>query len=213
MQENEARQDKDNGQYALIDALVKKAKAGDSGAQTQLLIAYTPLIKSMIKRYVYDTYSYEDALQEGCLIILAALRRYDPEKGVYFSAYIKRQLFYHFVQKPKETEKQAEKNALRLDEETGEEALLFSELLAAPKSGVEEVIEKREADAHQAHQTASLAALMERLAPRQRQAICAHYFGGCRVRDMAVEWNLSENAGSQLIHRGLRRLAALIKEI
>lgn len=32
MQENEAQQDKDNGQYALIDALVKKAKAGDSGA-------------------------------------------------------------------------------------------------------------------------------------------------------------------------------------
>lgn len=51
----------------------------------------------MVKRYVYDTGSYEDALQEGYLVLLTAIRAYAPERGVYFSAYVKRQLFYHFV--------------------------------------------------------------------------------------------------------------------
>ena len=82
-----------DGQYALIDALVLSARAGVAEAQTQLLIAYTPLVKSMVKRYVYDTGSYEDALQEGYLVLLTAIRAYAPERGVYFSAYVKRQLF------------------------------------------------------------------------------------------------------------------------
>lgn len=202
-----------DGQYALIDALVLSARAGVAEAQTQLLIAYTPLVKSMVKRYVYDTGSYEDALQEGYLVLLTAIRAYAPERGVYFSAYVKRQLFYHFVQKPKMAEKQAERNALRLDEEAGGEALPLGELLAAPESAVEEVIERREAADTRARQAAGLGQMVKKLAPRQQAAIRAHYLEGRRVRDMAAEWELSENAVSQLIHRGLRRLASLIKEI
>lgn len=200
-------------QYAIIDALVLAAKTGGAEAQTELLIAYTPLIKSMVKRYIYDTGSYEDALQEGFLVLLTAIRHYEPERGVYFSVYVKRQLFYHFVQKPKEAEKQAERNALRLDEEAGGEALPFNELLAAPGSGVEEVIESREAASSRTRQAASLGRMVKKLAPRQQAAIRAHYLEGCRVKDMAEEWDLSENAVSQLIHRGLRRLASLIREI
>lgn len=202
-----------DAQYAIIDALVQASKIGDAEAQTELLIAYTPLIKSMVKRYIYDTGSYEDALQEGFLVLLTAIRYYEPERGVYFSAYVKRQLFYHFVQKPKEAEKQAERNALRLDDEAGDEALPLNELLAAPGSGVEEVIENREAASCRIRQAAGLDRVIKKLAPRQQAAIRAHYLEGCRVRDMAEKWDLSENAVSQLIHRGLRRLASLIKEI
>ncbi|WP_195269375.1 sigma-70 family RNA polymerase sigma factor [Eubacterium sp. 1001713B170207_170306_E7] len=200
-------------QYDLINSLVRRGQLGDSEAQTQLLIAYTPLIKSMVKRYVYDWACYEDAMQEGCLVLLTALRCYEPQKGVYFSAYIKRQLFYHFVQKPKEAERHSEKKALSLDSDPGGEVPALKEQLAAPGSSVEEVIGNREADALRARRSESLEPLVECLAPRQRRAIRAHYLEGRRVTDLAAQWGMSENAVSQLLHRGLRRLSCLMKKV
>lgn len=71
-----------------INSLVTKAKNGDEYAKEKLLEANSPLIKSLIKRYIGKGIEYDDLYQLGCLGFVKAIYNFDESFNVKFSTYV-----------------------------------------------------------------------------------------------------------------------------
>lgn len=67
--------------------LYRKNKEGDTEARDKLVSYNLPLVRAMAGRYAFKAGDYDDLYQEGCLGLLKALEKYDPEKGAKFSTY------------------------------------------------------------------------------------------------------------------------------
>ena len=67
--------------------LIAKAKAGDEEAKTVLFEENSPLIKSLIKRFLNKGIDYEDLYQLGCVGFLKAISNFNASFGVKFSTY------------------------------------------------------------------------------------------------------------------------------
>jgi RNA polymerase sigma factor (sigma-70 family) len=71
----------------VLDELVRRAQTGDRDAREQLIERMLPLVSSIARTYRTPGLEHADLVQEGCVGILRALRRFDPERGVPFPAY------------------------------------------------------------------------------------------------------------------------------
>ncbi|MBR2970019.1 MAG: SigB/SigF/SigG family RNA polymerase sigma factor [Clostridia bacterium] len=69
--------------FALLDL----AKNGDNLAKEQLITINSPLIKSIIKRYLNKGVDYDDLYQLGALGFVKAINNYDPSFNVKFTTY------------------------------------------------------------------------------------------------------------------------------
>lgn len=67
--------------------LVIKAKQGDEHAKEQLVLQNSPLIKSLLKRYIGKGVEYDDLYQLGCLGFVKAINKFDPQYKVKFTTY------------------------------------------------------------------------------------------------------------------------------
>lgn len=67
--------------------LLEKAKSGDDLAKEQLITLNSPLIKSVIKRYINKGIEYDDLYQLGALGFVKAINNYDPTFNVKFTTY------------------------------------------------------------------------------------------------------------------------------
>lgn len=68
--------------------LVKLAQNGDEEAKEILTKENSPLIKSVIRRFVSKGIEYDDLFQLGCLGFIKAIRNFKEEFGVKFSTYV-----------------------------------------------------------------------------------------------------------------------------
>jgi RNA polymerase sigma factor (sigma-70 family) len=71
----------------VLEALVSRAQAGDARAREELIEHLLPLVNSIARRYRTAGLERADLIQEGCVGILRALQRFEPERGVPFSLY------------------------------------------------------------------------------------------------------------------------------
>ena len=67
--------------------LIFNAKNGDEHAKNKLIQENSPLIKSVIKKYLNKGIEYDDLFQLGSLGFLKAINNFNPEFGVKFSTY------------------------------------------------------------------------------------------------------------------------------
>lgn len=67
--------------------LVIKAKQGDEQAKALLVQQNSPLIKSLLKRYIGKGVEYDDLYQLGCLGFVKAINKFDPKYKVKFTTY------------------------------------------------------------------------------------------------------------------------------
>ena len=67
--------------------LVSDAKLGNELAKEKLLSENSPLIKSVIKKYINKGIEFDDLYQLGCLGFLKAINNFDISFGVKFSTY------------------------------------------------------------------------------------------------------------------------------
>ena len=67
--------------------LVIIAKQGDEHAKEQLVLQNSPLIKSLLKRYIGKGVEYDDLYQLGCLGFVKAINKFDPQYKVKFTTY------------------------------------------------------------------------------------------------------------------------------
>lgn len=68
-------------------ALVEQAKKGDNQAKEKLISLNSPLIKSIVKRYLNKGIEYDDLYQLGAMGFIKALNNYNPEFNVKFTTY------------------------------------------------------------------------------------------------------------------------------
>ena len=68
--------------------LITKAKAGDESAKTILFEQNSPLIKSVIKRFIGKGIEYDDLYQIGTIGLLKAINNFDASFNVKFSTYV-----------------------------------------------------------------------------------------------------------------------------
>ena len=73
-------------QEELLD-YIRKAKNGDEKAKDIIFTSNTPLIKSIIRRFVNNGVEYEDLYQIACVGFLKAINNFDESFGVKFSTY------------------------------------------------------------------------------------------------------------------------------
>ena len=60
-------------------ALLIEAKEGSDSAKTELLQRNSPLIKSIVKRYIGKGVDYDDLYQLGCMGFVKAINKYDDK--------------------------------------------------------------------------------------------------------------------------------------
>ena len=74
-------------EISAINELIIKAKNGDNAAKEILITENSPLIKSVIKKYLNKGIEFEDLFQLGSLGFLKAINNFDESFGVKFSTY------------------------------------------------------------------------------------------------------------------------------
>lgn len=68
--------------------LIKKAQNGDLESKEKLVVENSPLIKSIIKRYVGKGVEYDDLFQLGAMGFVKAINNFSEEFNVKFSTYV-----------------------------------------------------------------------------------------------------------------------------
>ncbi|MDR0850422.1 MAG: sigma-70 family RNA polymerase sigma factor [Christensenellaceae bacterium] len=66
---------------------IRQAKQGNETAKTTLITENSPLIKSVLKHYLYKGVDYDDLYQLGCMGFLKAINNFDESFNVKFSTY------------------------------------------------------------------------------------------------------------------------------
>jgi RNA polymerase primary sigma factor len=67
--------------------LARRVQLGDAEAKQRMIEANLRLVISIAKRYRCRSMSFEDLVQEGIIGLMAAVTRFDPDKGYRFSTY------------------------------------------------------------------------------------------------------------------------------
>lgn len=73
--------------------LIEKAKK-DKEAMYEVVEAFMPLIKKVVRLYEKDYENFEDEIQEGRLILIKCIRGYDISSNCPFEAYVKKAVYH-----------------------------------------------------------------------------------------------------------------------
>lgn len=70
-----------------MDALLRRAQAGDEDAREKLIEGNLRLVLSVIQRFDKRGENPDDLFQVGCIGLIKAISNFDPDKQVRFSTY------------------------------------------------------------------------------------------------------------------------------
>ena len=65
----------------------RQAAAGDEQARNKLISSNLRFVIVLAKKYAYSGIPVEDLIDEGCIGLIHAIKRFDPEKGYHFLSY------------------------------------------------------------------------------------------------------------------------------
>src|SRR5690242_20895015 len=74
-------------QAACTNGLFTRSHGGDADAREQLVAEFTPLARSLARRYNNTSEPYEDLCQVAQVGLVKAVDRYDPGRGLPFQAF------------------------------------------------------------------------------------------------------------------------------
>lgn len=74
--------------YAVDNSLlIQRVAIGDEDAKNELILQNMGLVHSIVRRFLGRGHEAEDLFQIGCIGLIQAAKRFDPEYGVMFSTY------------------------------------------------------------------------------------------------------------------------------
>lgn len=176
---------------------VRKAQDGGQSAREMVVLAYRPMVCTAIKKYVYDHSLWEEAYQEGQLAILKAIDDYDGDRGVYFSVFLRKTLYYAMMDLNRRS-KRPEMDSLEA-QNRDEEGLTLAERLEDERADVDGHFETQE-------RRRALAGWIEGLPAGQRRIIEGRYGGEIKPRELAENLGLSIKTVENLHTRAIKRL-------
>lgn len=151
--------------------IILKARC-DETVRLDLIKSFEPLIKKCIKYYVKNPTYYNDAYQEGCMIILYCIKHYDINSNYPFEAYLKKSMLYamkHFSRKIKE--------CASLDESINEDGGCLYDIIDCGENVEEDNIKRDE--------IRKLRAELAKLTDGQRHVIECVYFKNMKLKELA----------------------------
>ena len=184
----------DNMENNEMILLVRGARQRDTRCQLALIEGFRPLMLSMIRRYIYEMDAVDDYLSEAAIVLLNAVETFNEDLGVPFSGYLKKELFYYFVNVAK-----VHQNFYSLDSSAGDEdsfSLLNSLADATDIEG----------DYLRAADLSALQQYLPRLRERQRWIIEEHYGKNRSFREIAGSIGVSANSLVKLHRRAIADL-------
>lgn len=184
----------DNMENNEMILLVRGARQRDTRCQLALIDGFRPLMLSMIRRYIYEMDAVDDYLSEAAIVLLNAVETFNEDLGVPFSGYLKKELFYYFVNVAK-----VHQNFYSLDSSAGDEdsfSLLNSLADATDIEG----------DYLRAADLSALQQYLPRLRERQRWIIEEHYGKNRSFREIAGSIGVSANSLVKLHRRAIADL-------
>ncbi|WP_195268703.1 sigma-70 family RNA polymerase sigma factor [Eubacterium sp. 1001713B170207_170306_E7] len=193
MQERQKRED-----YTALDALVRRAQQGDRSAMEGLLLAFKPMLWSVISRYVYDNSEYEDAYQEACAAFIQGVRDFALEARVYFQTFMQRRLSHYFLKRREGRFNASLTGAVSLDTpvEGADGAVALIELILDERADVEGACVASE-------QRAACLRAFRRLSPGQKQVLRWQYLEKGTLSELAARKGVSPAAVTQTHKRAL----------
>lgn len=174
--------------------LVRGARQRDTQCQLVLIESFRPLMLSMIRRYVYEVDAVDDYLSEAAIVLLNAVETFDEDLGVPFSGYLKKELFYYFVNVAKSYQ-QVESLDLAIG---ADESLSLLDLLADPAD--------IEGDYVRSEDLSALQRYLPQLRDRQRWVIEEHYGKNRSFRELAEVMGVTANSLVKLHRRAIADL-------
>lgn len=184
--------------FTDLEALVLKAKAKEGEAAQKLIMAFGPLIWSLIDRYVYDKSDYEDAYQDACCTFLTAIQDFSLEVGVYFQVFIKSRLTHYFQKRREDRFNRSLKADDSLDRvvQGKDGAIALMALIIDEQTNLEATCILKE----------QLMAQIASLTPGQKEILCYKASGQGTLKAYAKQKNISPAAASRLYSRGINKL-------
>lgn len=67
--------------------LWRRLRGGDPGAREELVRRHLPLVRHLASRFAAPALDLDDLVQVGCIGLLKAIDRFDPDRGLQFSTY------------------------------------------------------------------------------------------------------------------------------
>jgi RNA polymerase sigma factor (sigma-70 family) len=184
-----------------LQSLLESVKAGNNEARLILIQKYKPLLYTMGQKYNLSNLPPEELIAEGIVVLLMTINDYDPSLNVPYGAYLKKQLFYYWVEKAKKF-----RYTTSLDEMTSDsEGLSLIDRLCDTDVLIE-------ADYTYMELLKVLRELLKGLRPRQLWLLNEHYAKGRSFKDLSQEAGCSANALSQMHRRLLGQLKAQLNK-
>ncbi|GIM27539.1 RNA polymerase sigma factor [Clostridium polyendosporum] len=112
----------------MINELIIKAKDGDKAAQEDIIIKFTPLVYKLSLSYYIAGFDEEDLRQFGYLSIIKAIKSFDINRKVNFTAYVKWAITKNFYY---EIRKAAKRNGEGSLNNANEEGIEYIEMISS----------------------------------------------------------------------------------
>ena len=179
-----------DAQEARLRALMLKAQAGDGAAYRELLMDLSERLRAFYRRRLHNIAGgVEDLVQETLLAIHNQRHTYDAARPL--------TVWCHAIARYK---------LIDLLRRRGRQ-----DVLTDPLDDAGELLCAGEHDAADARR--DLMQLLDTLPERQRVAIVEVKINGCSVTDTARLTGMSQSAVKVNVHRGLKTLAARVREL
>ena len=175
-----------------IKELVIKAKRDDC-AKLQVVRSFEPLVKKCIGIYLKDRSYFDDAMQEGKMVILYCIENYDVNSNFPFEAYVKRAVIYGIRNFSKRI-----KDYISLDEEITEEGGTLHDVIESDVDIEESEIKKETLE--------RLKDAIRRLSDKQRDIIEKYYFKNMSMIEICSRRRCHYMAVVNLKDRAIKRL-------
>ena len=175
--------------------------ARDRDACEQLVQAHRPLVDALARRFVSDGESLEDLRQVALIGLLKAFDRFDPARGVPFSAFavptILGELRHHV--RDRAWPVRVPRRVRRLEVELRRPARVAVPLA----DGAELAAPDRLAESEN---RVLVASLLRRLGGRERAIVVRYYFTGCSQAQIARDFGISQIHVSRLLRSALETM-------
>lgn len=177
--------------------LLDMAKAGDKEITELIATMYRPLILKMLKIHLQNWEDFDDAYQEGALVLLMAIRTYVPDKVPTFGLYLRSQLHYYYLKRKGGYYSEKSKKELSFDA-LMEEGFDFAEDTEAVSTET---------------QDCRLFKAIATLAPKHKSALVDYYFKGRTQHAIAAAAGVSRTTVQKWLQRALDDLRKAYLEL
>ena len=172
--------------------IIAQILSGDQQAYACLVDKYKGPVYNLVYRMTGHHHDTEDLAQEIFIRTYASLKKYDINRNFFTWLYsIALNVLRNYQKKRKPIQSAAEKT-------------IFHNREVAESQNPEVIVDRMEQSRH-------LAAKIQRLPDRQREAVVLRYYQDLAFKDIAKILDISLSTAKMRVYRGLEKLADLLK--